>query len=81
MLRLKGVVMNQSIQYKILRSLQNLTQDDLANILGVTRPYVSMIENGKRRPSPELRLKISKVLESPAEVFISGQRILIDLPK
>lgn len=65
--------------YKTFRNFKNLTQDELALILGVSRPYVSMIENGKRVPSPELRLKISKALGVPVEVLKNGAMMEISL--
>lgn len=38
---------------KLIGTMHNedITYDDLAKELGVTKPYVSMILNGKRRPA------------------------------
>jgi transcriptional regulator with XRE-family HTH domain len=38
-----------------------MTQDQLSKKLKITRPYLNSILNGKRKPSKELALKISKL--------------------
>lgn len=38
-----------------------LDQDELAYELGVTQAYISMIERGKRRITPAIAEKISKL--------------------
>ena len=43
---------------KQLRELNNLTQLDLANILGVTQIAISNYENGKRLPEKEILFKL-----------------------
>lgn len=45
-----------------LRKARGLRQEDLADILGVTRQTVIAIENDKYDPSLELALKISRFL-------------------
>lgn len=46
---------------KELRKLNNLTQDDLALKLGVSRQTIISLENGKYNPSINLAFKISKM--------------------
>lgn len=43
-----------------LRKNKNLRQEDLANILGVTRQTIIAIENNKYDPTLELAMKISE---------------------
>ena len=45
---------------KDLRAKQNLTQEDLANAVGVTRATINYIENGEYRPSLELAFLLAK---------------------
>jgi putative transcriptional regulator len=48
---------------KIERAIKNLTQDDLAKLIGVSRQTINSIESGRYVPSTVLALKISKVFE------------------
>ncbi|HPF50718.1 MAG TPA: helix-turn-helix transcriptional regulator [Draconibacterium sp.] len=48
---------------KIERAIKNLTQDDLAKLIGVSRQTINSIETGRYVPSTILALKISKVFE------------------
>lgn len=43
-----------------LRAKQNLTQEDLAKAVGVTRPTINYIENGEYRPSLELAFLLAR---------------------
>lgn len=45
---------------KVFRALHNLTQEDLAVELGVSRQTINAIESNKYLPSLGLALKISK---------------------
>ena len=45
---------------KEIRVKNNLTQQELANKLGVTQRYIAFIENGDRTPSLENACKIAK---------------------
>lgn len=42
---------------------ENVTFDDLANELGVSKGYISMILNGHRRP-PEAKAKLQAAFDS-----------------
>lgn len=44
---------------KVFRAMQDLTQEDLAVHLGVTRQTILAIEKGKYNPSLELAFKIA----------------------
>jgi len=55
---------------KIERAIKNLTQDDLAKKIGVSRQTINSIEKGRYVPSTVLALKISTVFEKPVnEIF------------
>ena len=45
------------------RSKLGLTQEDLANLVGVTRQTIISLEQGKYNPSLELASKITHVLK------------------
>ena len=44
-----------------LRIDKNLTQDQAAKILGIRKEYLSMLENGERNPSDNLKEKMAKL--------------------
>ena len=53
-----------------LRKSKSLRQEDLAEILGVTRQTIIAIENSKYDPTLELAMRISKYFEvSVNEIF------------
>lgn len=55
---------------KIERAIKNLTQDDLAKLIGVSRQTINSIETGRYVPSTVLALKISQIFEKPVnEIF------------
>ena len=49
------------------RERLGLKQKDLAVIIGVTQPTISNIESGKKIPSVELAIYISRALDSTVE--------------
>ncbi len=56
---------------KVYRAMHDLTQEALANALGVTRQTILAIEKGKYDPSLELAFKIARFFGvSIEEVFI-----------
>ena len=52
---------------KVQRARHNLTQEQLAERVGVTRKSINTVENGKYVPSTYLALKLSKALGVPVE--------------
>jgi putative transcriptional regulator len=52
---------------KVQRTIKNLTQEQLAELVGVTRKTINTVENGVYVPSTYLALKLSKVLEASVE--------------
>jgi putative transcriptional regulator len=62
---------------KELRAKYNLTQEQLANKIGVRRETILFIESGKYNPSLKLAFQISKVLKSNVnEVFFFSEKEL-----
>ena len=54
---------------KIERAKKNLTQDDLAKLIGVSRQTINSIEKGRYVPSAVLALRISEVFEKPVNAI------------
>ena len=52
---------------KIQRAKKDLTQEQLALLVGVTRKTINTIEKGKYVPSTYLALKLSKALDVTVE--------------
>lgn len=46
-----------------LRSAMNITQEDLAKLLGVTSVSVSRWENGKTNPTKIIKVKLNKLFD------------------
>jgi putative transcriptional regulator len=56
---------------KVERAIRNITQEDLAREIGVTRQAINSIELGKFVPSTVLALKLSKYFNKPVnDLFI-----------
>ncbi len=64
-------VVNTSI--KELRKKKNMTQDELAEKLNVTRQAVSNWENGKTQPDVETLTQLAEVFEVSVERIIYGK--------
>jgi putative transcriptional regulator len=63
--------MHIKTKIKELRARHNLTQDELAEKVGVTRQTMLYLEKGKYNPSLILAYKVAEVLKSTIEeVFI-----------
>ena len=55
-----------------LRRDKNLTQEQDSKILAITKEYLSMLENGDRNPSDNLKEKMAKLYNcSIADIFLS----------
>ena len=62
------IVTNRVREY---RKAMNLTQENLADLLGISRQTVIAIENNKYNPSLELALRIGKLFNRPLEEIFS----------
>jgi putative transcriptional regulator len=60
---------------KVHRARKNFTQEKLAELVGVTRPTINFIENGRFVPSALLALKIARIFGVPfEEVFFLEEK-------
>ena len=60
---------------KVFRAEHDLTQEDIADKLKVTRQTISGIEKGKYNPSLILAYKIAKLFDVPIEeIFIFADK-------
>lgn len=56
---------------KIQRAIRNITQEELASHIGVTRKTINTIETGKFVPSVVLAIKLAKFFQiSVEELFV-----------
>lgn len=56
---------------KIERTILDLTQDDLAKIIGVSRQTINSIEKNRFVPSTVLALKLSSIFKKPVNDFFT----------
>jgi DNA-binding XRE family transcriptional regulator len=56
------------------RKRRNLTQQQLADALGINRVSLARIEAGTRSPSMALALRIARELGEPVETLFGGDR-------
>ncbi|MBE0633741.1 helix-turn-helix transcriptional regulator [Candidatus Bathyarchaeota archaeon] len=52
---------------KVLRAVKGVTQEQLAEDLGVTRQTINAVESGKYSPSLELAFKLAHYFETTIE--------------
>lgn len=56
---------------KVQRAIHDLTQDQLAKAIGVSRQTINSIEKGKYIPSTLLVLKMSRLFGVPVNEFFN----------
>ena len=56
---------------KVERAIKDITQQQLAEAIGVSRNTINSIESGKYIPSTVLALKIARYFGKPAESIFS----------
>ena len=54
---------------KVERAILDITQEDLAKMIGVSRQTINSIEKNRYVPSTVLALKLSKVFNKPVNSF------------
>jgi len=54
---------------KVERAIKDITQEELARIIGVSRQTINAIEKKKYVPSTVLALKIARYFEKPVEAI------------
>ena len=52
---------------KVARAIKNISQEELAKIIGVSRQTINAMEKGKYVPSTLLALKLARYFEKPVE--------------
>ena len=61
-------------EIKVLRAKHSMTQERLAEIVGVTRTTINFVERGKWVPSAVLALRIARTFGVPFEEVFSLDR-------
>lgn len=61
-MRVKGEDMAKNLKLKAARATKDMTQQDLADAVGVSRQTLNAIEKGDYNPTVNLCIKICKVL-------------------
>lgn len=56
---------------RIERAIKDITQAELAELIGVSRQTINTIESNKYVPSTVLALKIARVFDKPVEQIFS----------
>ncbi|MFA4999648.1 MAG: helix-turn-helix transcriptional regulator [Parcubacteria group bacterium] len=59
------------VRVKEFRAQKNLTQEELADRVGVRRETIIFLEQGKYNPSLKLALNIAKELKTPIDKLFS----------
>jgi len=59
---------------RVERAIKNITQAELADLIGVSRQTINTIESNRYVPSTILALKIARVFGKPVEeIFMLGE--------
>lgn len=60
---------------KKIRTEKGITSEQMAKKLGISKPFYSQIENGRRRLSYDMALRIGKILKmKPDELFYEDHK-------
>lgn len=62
----------KNLNMKAARAKKDLTQSDLAELVGVTRQTISLIEKGQYNPTITLCRKICRVLDATLDELFGG---------
>lgn len=64
-----------NLKLKLARVAKNLSQEDLANLVGVTRQTISLVESGNYNPTLKLCTEICLVLgKTLDDLFWEGEK-------
>lgn len=75
------MVYNIKNKIALYRSIKKYSQQKLADKAHITRPYLSDIENCKKKPSCDVALRIARALETPVEEIFFDCNVHYSLPK
>ncbi|MEA5163080.1 helix-turn-helix transcriptional regulator [Cereibacter johrii] len=67
------------VRLKELRKAKNLTQEQLAEMVGSSKSYISEIESGKKFPSGRLLKAFAHTMEVPVQALIEDDQAGTDL--
>lgn len=56
---------------KVYRAMHDMTQEELAELLHVTRRTINSIEGGKYNPSIEVAFRMARLFDVPVEELFS----------
>ena len=68
--------MNSGTIIKLLRTAENTSQLTLADKLGVSRAYLSQVENNRKQPGLLFLKEASKTFDIPLALLLSGENDL-----
>jgi transcriptional regulator with XRE-family HTH domain len=68
------------LKLKEHRKSRGWTIDQLADVSGLSRGFISQLENGKRNPGAETLLKLSDTFDAPMAALIEDEGLGADLP-
>jgi putative transcriptional regulator len=54
-------------QIRVQRAIKDVTQEEVAAAVGVTRKTINTIENGKFTPSTTLAIRLARYFQIPVE--------------
>lgn len=58
---------NKNNDFRNIRTFYDLSQEQYADLLGVTQGYITLIESGQRRYTEDLRERVMKALQLTPE--------------
>lgn len=62
------------LELRVIRKKDGYTQSSLARAVGLSKSYMSELENGHRRPNPGIIKRIAIVLKVPFSVLEPRER-------
>lgn len=68
---LDEIYAGQSSAVRIIRQYKGMTQQDLASLAGLSRPYLTEIETGKKDGSLSAIKDIARALNVPASLLVA----------
>lgn len=64
---------------KRIRKARGLTQEELGNIVGVSKSSISQYESGNKTPSFEIALKLAEALDCESADLVSARDIIANI--
>lgn len=60
-------------QLKLMRKSQNVTQEELAELVGTQKSNISRFESGRYNPSLDFLIKVADSLGQELQIILKGQ--------